>query len=610
MNSHLKLIETEFPDVIKRRMFQRDESAVRALALKGMAPPEIDWHRRYETWREYAQSFPNEFRVIVLGYKDSPSFIDMAIDLEPHGLDPSRCFSKRNLPDLLDFLKQDQMSLEELIKNIFYYNINTWGAFFKVDHPDRETFCNQVWTFVISKITDPYLLFRAAIITSRSKDIVLQYCKNFETENDFELMMEGLYFCLAYPYNQALTIELITRLVNSGHYKLKQLLICACDEGDLGTVRYLVENTEAKEQLTDPLFNGQIFATPLLCAISGNSINGTNLQLVSYLLDNGSDVVAPCATMLDHETIDDEITPLNQAIYSGNKELVGMLLAHYIRQGRINEVHNNGFQILHIVCQGKAAETLHGNQWLDVNNPHDGCDDYIRYLLKNGAREQINVKTENDEYTPLHLAVSNHGVKSIQLLVELGAEVNARSASQKTPLFKAYDAEVMEYLITHGADIFARDDQDRTALQRLTAYFCCRNADFSCMITLAQLSLSLMPLEMNKEDCDQWIDYWQRASSCYRYFNKFGFSLDLQLLTAIATRQSIKEIQFLIKAGAKVTTTIAHPHTAQSIAALLGTEEIIAYINSLSSAIARQGLKFFDEFSPDDGESTQKRLKY
>lgn len=69
--------------------------------------------------------------------------------------------------------------------------------------------------------------------------------------------------------------------------------------------------------------------------------------------------------------------------------------------------------------------------------------------------------------TPLHMAVRNGSGKIVQLLLQYGADCNARDSKGMTPLAHAivenHDS-VADILLSHGAQMAEMDDQQRSAL--------------------------------------------------------------------------------------------------------------------------------------------------
>lgn len=87
-------------------------------------------------------------------------------------------------------------------------------------------------------------------------------------------------------------------------------------------------------------------------------------------------------------------------------------------------------------------------------------------LLAKGA--QIDVRsTNNMQNTPLHAAVAGRRAQMVKFLLEHGADANARQTGGWTALQGAAqngDREMVETLIAHGAQINARSDNNQCAL--------------------------------------------------------------------------------------------------------------------------------------------------
>jgi uncharacterized protein len=89
----------------------------------------------------------------------------------------------------------------------------------------------------------------------------------------------------------------------------------------------------------------------------------------------------------------------------------------------------------------------------------------VKYLLAvPGAADDIHARSSEQE-TPLHGAAA-HGVHSVvQLLLQRGADVNARDINECTPLMDADSLAVVKLLLAAGADATAVDGVGMTVLQ-------------------------------------------------------------------------------------------------------------------------------------------------
>lgn len=99
-----------------------------------------------------------------------------------------------------------------------------------------------------------------------------------------------------------------------------------------------------------------------------------------------------------------------------------------------------------------------------VNEVHYDVNENDGYDLNESDDE------EPLDYTALHCAVLNNNLEMVQVLVEAGADINARDAFECTPLLysvasKNGDVSIAKLLVEKGADVFVRDKNDRSALK-------------------------------------------------------------------------------------------------------------------------------------------------
>ncbi len=90
--------------------------------------------------------------------------------------------------------------------------------------------------------------------------------------------------------------------------------------------------------------------------------------------------------------------------------------------------------------------------------------DTVAILLERGA--EINITSDNDrQSTPLHLAIAGEYLEVAHLLLDHGADPNARQEDDSTPLHEAAQTgqvEMIKLLLAHGADPTLENVQART----------------------------------------------------------------------------------------------------------------------------------------------------
>jgi ankyrin repeat protein len=88
-----------------------------------------------------------------------------------------------------------------------------------------------------------------------------------------------------------------------------------------------------------------------------------------------------------------------------------------------------------------------------------------RELLKQGA--DVNARDKEHQETPVILAAKFAGAGMVRMLLEVGAEVDARDGWGRTALFYApVSSEAFGALLRAGADVNARDEEGNTILMR------------------------------------------------------------------------------------------------------------------------------------------------
>lgn len=120
----------------------------------------------------------------------------------------------------------------------------------------------------------------------------------------------------------------------------------------------------------------------------------------------------------------------------------------------------------------------------------DGDIHNVRRLLE----KNVNMVRSLDymKRSPLHRAASGGKVEIAKILLDSGANVNAKDEYHWTPLSLAAESnkpEMIKFLLAHGADISARDSDLRTALHRAAEH----NSVAAITILLETASATLIP---------------------------------------------------------------------------------------------------------------------
>ena len=191
---------------------------------------------------------------------------------------------------------------------------------------------------------------------------------------------------------------------------------------------------------------------PLVYAIDEYSKNplfyAANKEVAQALIDNGVEVNA-----VDRNGM----TPL---FYAANKEVAQVLIDN---GADVNAVDRNGMTPI-------SMPMREGYRYTDLDSKYDYDystikRDLIEVPIDNGA--ELNPPAQDRHKTFLIDAVLSQyktDFELIQLLLDNGADVNARDKAGRTALFYVRNVVGIQLLLDNGADVRVRDNDGRTVL--------------------------------------------------------------------------------------------------------------------------------------------------
>ena len=251
---------------------------------------------------------------------------------------------------------------------------------------------------------------------------------------------------------------------------------------------------------------------PLHRVIEGPFKSGDGISIARLLLGRGADV----NTRDKHN-----ITPLHLASYRQHLKSVRVLLD---LGANLDAEDSQGRTPLHHVLEGPFVS-------------EDGVG-IVHLLVKRGA--DVNTP-DNNHITPLHIASYRRKLKSVRVLLNLGAHIDAEDSQGRTPLHQVFGDRsiyedgfgVVRLLVERGANVNAPDRHDLTPLH--FASYCLHLESVRVLLDRGA--------HVNAEDT-------QGRTPLQQVFE--GLS---------SPKDSVGVVQLLVERGANVNTRDRHHHT-------------------------------------------------
>jgi uncharacterized protein len=167
------------------------------------------------------------------------------------------------------------------------------------------------------------------------------------------------------------------------------------------------------------------------------------------------------------------VSALLWAVYAGQPLIRDFVTAHLAAHGAPLDVFeaavtgNVGHLREIFTKEPEAANAVAGDGWTALHLAAAfGTPEAVATLLAGGARvDAVSANAQSNQ--PLHAVLAlGRNPAIVTLLLNNGADANARQAGGFTPLFSAATAnrrDLAELLLAHGADLSVVNDQGKTA---------------------------------------------------------------------------------------------------------------------------------------------------
>uniref|UniRef100_A0A0K8SLG9 Uncharacterized protein n=1 Tax=Lygus hesperus TaxID=30085 RepID=A0A0K8SLG9_LYGHE len=351
----------------------------------------------------------------------------------------------------------------------------------------------------------------------------------------------------------------------NGLFKGKTLLAVAASEGDINTMRVLLETVQK---------------TPLEEETSNLPPPGNNGYFV--VVRGGEDDAKGSGQRVRTQS-EEVTTPEGMADLQWDTELEEISPVPDKEDDVWSCQYKWYAKILADTSQVRQVEVETGNSWrrVDAQDPRGRCAlhyaaeagqlEAVEYLIEAGSKVNLG---DRESLTPLHLAAVRGHLDVVKCLLDMKAHVNAKCTDKMTPLHYSASrghVDIVTTLISHGASVNTLDSGDRTPL-KLAA-----SRDLYQVVKVLVESNAKVNIEDVKGYTALCEAVWQKNVAMARLLLEAGAKLTptpFLLHYAILHRHS-EMIELLLEAGAMVNIRDDHGSTPLIVAAVTAQPTII-----------------------------------
>ena len=246
----------------------------------------------------------------------------------------------------------------------------------------------------------------------------------------------------------------------------KSALMVACESGNVGAVKCLLENKAAVNDVCD----AEVAKTPLFYALNCTEETANNhpsINLLQCLLEHGADVERIGFKTLPYSTA------LFQAAHFRHIEAMVCLIEHVANVNAVN-------------LFGRNALMIYQNSNVDGKQDIHNLRRFVEKAISKGL--DLNAKDENGR-TVWMIACERPDVSLIETYYDLGADLNVVDNNGTTCLMRACltaNLDVVKWLTEKNGDLDAQEKDGKTALMES-----CRAANLDVVKCLTDKNANL-----------------------------------------------------------------------------------------------------------------------